>query len=822
MNRDAIGRFRDAISAAGINPPDVIEADGKLRRFPTNGKRGDDSGWYVLYGDGIPAGAFGDWRAGLEQTWRQDVGRELSLAEREAQRERIAVVRQQREAEEAQRHCKTRQRAADIWEQSVAPTTNHPYLKRKGVAAHGLLMYRGDDLTINGLSCKFALVVPMRDATGELHSLEFIGLHGEKRFLPGGRIAACYFTIGTPNGRVCICEGFATGASVHEATGEAVAVASNASNLEAVARALREKMPEAQIIVCADDDYRTVGNPGLTKATEAARAIGGLVAIPDFGADRPEGATDFNDLTRHRGPEAVKQAIANARAQDKQSPQLERPNAIEADSWPPLCPLELDDVPREYPLAALPAAICSAVEEVVGFVQCPAALAACSALSAISAAVQALADVERDARLSGPSSLYFLAVAESGERKTECDKHFLGAIRSWELEQSDLFRVEVAKYDADLGAWEARRAGIKERIKGKAKKKQPIDDDKNELAVLEESKPDPVRVPRLLYADTTPEALGASLAIGWPSGAVVSSEAGTVFGGHGMQRESIMRNLALLNSAWDGISQPVDRRGAGHYLLAGARLSMGLAAQPDTVRTFIDASRGLARGSGFASRFLIAWPQSTQGQRLYRPPGSWAHVERFGARLLELLHIEPTRTKQGTLAPPALRFTSAAQKAWIDFYNDVERELRAGGDMTEIRDVASKAADNAARLACLFHVFQHGPSGSIDEECVRSAAQIVGWHLYEARRFLGDVAMPRELADARKLDAWLVDRCRRGAVFHFGLRELQQLGPNSVRKKSALKAAIAELVEAGRARLTLDGKRVMVRPELLGDGNGAA
>jgi phage/plasmid primase-like uncharacterized protein len=332
---NALEEFRAAIYAAGINPPDAIEADGKLRRFPTNGKRGDDSGWYVLHGDGIPAGAFGDWRTGFEQTWRQDVGRELSLAEREAQGERIAVVRQQREAEEAQRHGKTRQRAADIWEQSGAPTTNHPYLKRKGLAAHGLRMYRGDDLTINGMGCKFALVVPMRDAAGELHSLQFIGLHGEKRFLPGGRIAACYFTIGTPNGRVCICEGFATGASVHEATGEAVAVAFNAINLDAVARTLREKMPEAQIIVCADDDYRTAGNPGLTKATEAARATGGLVAIPDFGTNRPDGATDFNDLAQHRGAEAVKRAVANARKPDVPEHQPRTParaaSATEAD-----------------------------------------------------------------------------------------------------------------------------------------------------------------------------------------------------------------------------------------------------------------------------------------------------------------------------------------------------------------------------------------------------------------------------------------------------------------------------------------------------------
>src|SRR5262249_49532781 len=154
----------------------------------------------------------------------------------------------------------------------------------------------------------------------------------------------------------------------------------------------------------------------------------------------------------------------------------------------------------------LPASIRGAVEEIVSYVQCPVALAACSALSAVSAATQALVDVERDIRLSGPSSLYFLAIGESGERKTECDKHFLSAIREWQRDQHEQFRVPLAKYMADLGAWEARCAGVKERIKQKTRKKEFTDEDRDELAELERAKPVPLRVPRILHTDVTPEA----------------------------------------------------------------------------------------------------------------------------------------------------------------------------------------------------------------------------------------------------------------------------------------------------------------------------
>jgi len=290
--------FRDAIEAAGLTSPEAIEDDGKLHRFSSNGKRGDDSGWYVFHAGNIPAGAFGCWRTGFSQTWRTDTSRTLSPAERAAYRRQVADMQRARKADEDKRHAEARERAGLLWAEAY-PCTGHAYLTRKGIGAH-IARLHGD-----------ALVIPMRDAGGTLHSLQFIAADGTKKFLTGGRVAGCYCALGklADAAALCICEGFATGASIHEATDLPVAVAFNAGNLEAVARALREKFPDLPIVICADDDYRTEGNPGLTKAREAARLIGGAVAVPDFGADRPEGATDFNDLHQAQGLEAVKRCI---------------------------------------------------------------------------------------------------------------------------------------------------------------------------------------------------------------------------------------------------------------------------------------------------------------------------------------------------------------------------------------------------------------------------------------------------------------------------------------------------------------------------------
>ncbi len=119
----------------------------------------------------------------------------------------------------------------------------------------------------------------MHDTAGCLHSLQFIDKNGNKRFLSGGRKKACHFLVGAPSQTLCIAEGYATAATIHETTGHAVAVAFDAGNLMPVAQILRLKHPYIKLIICADNDDNTKGNPGLTKARQAATAIDGLLAI---------------------------------------------------------------------------------------------------------------------------------------------------------------------------------------------------------------------------------------------------------------------------------------------------------------------------------------------------------------------------------------------------------------------------------------------------------------------------------------------------------------------------------------------------------------
>lgn len=554
-------------------------------------------------------------------------------------------------------------------------------------------------------------------------------------------------------------------------------------------------------------DNDAPGKDHAARVAEKLRALGCKVDVLDVDALNLPPKADCVDWLK-LNPSATAADIAKL------------PILAPVSDWPKPLPLVSNDEAAPYPIDALPGGIGDAVREVVGFVQCPIPLAACSALTAVSTVAQGLVDVRRAEKLTSPASLFVLAIAESGERKSTCDEYFTSAIAEWEAQKSEEAKPELARHAADFAAWEARRDGILAAIRQATAKSppKPTEDLENDLRELEQRKPVPPKVARLIYKDVTSQKLGERLAMGWPSGAIISAEAGIVLGGHSMKGDAQMGSLSLLNSLWSGETFISDRRTTESYAVRGARLTMGLAAQPDTVRAFFDATEGLARGSGFAARFLIAWPASTQGERLFREaPQTWPHLSAFQRRIGALLDMPMKFDECNVLAPSVLDLSPEAREAWIAFHDEVEKELRLGGDMAETRDVASKAADNAARLSALFHVYEHGPGGQIGMGAMSSACAVAAWHLYEARRFLGGLALPIQIINAVKLDGWLIKYCAEHQTTSVLRSLVQRRGPSPLRDGQALDRAIAALVEAARLRLRMDGreKRLDINPALL-------
>lgn len=293
--------FRTKLREAGLVPPDGLRADGKLVRIDVDGKKpGKRDGFYVFHLDGIPAGAYGDWsdQSGWN-TWCFKSTKDLTHEEMAEHKRRLDSARMARsEAEKAMRE-EAQARAGRIW-LAAEECKDHPYLARKSVRSYGLRDVHG------------RLVIPMMDRDGQIHSLEFIDADGTKMFLSGGRKAGCWFGIGEKGNVLCVAEGYATAASIHEATNYYVAVAFDCGNLLNVARTLRDMHPTAKIVICEDDDQKTKGNPGATAAAKAAQAVNGLIAVPDL----PNGG-DFNDQAVIKGLESVADTIAETLKSDR-------------------------------------------------------------------------------------------------------------------------------------------------------------------------------------------------------------------------------------------------------------------------------------------------------------------------------------------------------------------------------------------------------------------------------------------------------------------------------------------------------------------------
>lgn len=269
------------------------ELNGKVHRVDRDSKKGR-SAWYVGWKDPVTVVIAGDWRTG--EKWEfKDSAKELSPEERRRVKLQVRAAMAQAE-KERQDQRQAAALKADIMLRSAGEVGSHPYLERKRLPPFDLKALDSE------------LLIPVNDIDGKLWGLERITGDGKKLFLPGQRVEGCFYQLGSVTQRVYIAEGYATAATIHLATRDAVFCAFYANNLSEVARAVRRKYPGAEIVIAGDDDRFTQGNPGRTKATEAAAGVNGTFLLPCFLSDEGK-PTDFNDLHVGEGLDAVKRQL---------------------------------------------------------------------------------------------------------------------------------------------------------------------------------------------------------------------------------------------------------------------------------------------------------------------------------------------------------------------------------------------------------------------------------------------------------------------------------------------------------------------------------
>jgi putative DNA primase/helicase len=340
---------------------DTLAPDGKVHRCTVEGSR-ERKGWYLLHvwrasnGAEYVVGSFGVWQGTSNNTIKVEMSRDVVTtdADRAALKARLEEDRKKAKAQRGVEAARAAQRASGAWAKALTllPSGKEAdYLLRKGVKSHGLRY------TESG-----ALVVPMMDASGDVKGLQFIlpkdhprakSTGRDKEYWPKGLSkAGRWFQLGKPvaGSVVLVAEGYATAASLFEATGRPVAVAFDAGNLSLVARALQKAHRVERILVCADDDYlqkclacgkaspvaepvcgycgkaHGQSNPGAQAAAAAALAVGGAWLAPVFPGDRAgKKLTDFNDLQNFPGGglELVKRQVESKISEHGWTTQME-------------------------------------------------------------------------------------------------------------------------------------------------------------------------------------------------------------------------------------------------------------------------------------------------------------------------------------------------------------------------------------------------------------------------------------------------------------------------------------------------------------------
>ncbi|MHB1666769.1 toprim domain-containing protein [Thiomonas sp.] len=277
----------DVLRAHGAEPadPSAIIADGVLHRYQVAAdKPRSRNGWFVLYDD---HGAGGSWKSGATVGWSSKATAKMTRQEKDAHFASVRQAQAEAHHQRAAEHQAAAERAALLWDNATPATAEHAYLVRKRIPP-GNARQQGE-----------LLVLKIEDVHGATKSLQYISGDGTKRMLSGGAKRGHFILVAgsLPAACIVIGEGFATcSTAATQFPGACVLAATDAGNLATAALAIRAKYPAAEIVVVADDDRLTPGNPGLTKASAAAAAVHGKLCRPVWPDGAPESLSDFNDL----------------------------------------------------------------------------------------------------------------------------------------------------------------------------------------------------------------------------------------------------------------------------------------------------------------------------------------------------------------------------------------------------------------------------------------------------------------------------------------------------------------------------------------------
>jgi hypothetical protein len=278
--------------------------------------------------------------------------------------------------------------------------------------------------------------------------------------------------------------------------------------------------------------------------------------------------------------------------------------------------------------------------------------------------------------------------------------------------------------------------------------------------------------------------------------------------------------FAIINRIWDGNDFEPTRKTAKTKRISGRRCTANIMLQQTVFEKWQGKQNDMSRAIGTSARFLTQRPKSTMGEREYQaPPERTPKMQTFHDRVRDIMEITLPVDDEGRLVPPVLQLSLEAKRMWIDYFNKVEESLKPGGEFTEVKDFASKNAEQAARISGVIHVFNYGLEGEIQPDTMEQSINLAEWYLHEAKRIFVTAGLPVEFKNAFILQKWIKEHCQLSQLSQLSQGLILKEGPNQLRDKKIRDDALKILEEHGAVILITEGKKkiIKVNPKLLED-----
>lgn len=695
----------DAISATGLPPPAPHQLEAAINkdkpvRWSTNGKQSDRAGFCFLRQiDRILVANFGCMRSGSRENWSSKSQNDMDSSEWQAHIKRREELSKQLQEDAEFKASEVAIKAQGRWEKARPADGSHPYLLTKNVQPYGLRV-EGENLL---MPC-----YRFDDEAGSftVSTLQTISPSGEKLFMAGGIKKGSFYEITSkesPKHLLILCEGFATGASIFEATGISTEVCFDAGNLLTVAELIRAKYPDFKLIIAADDDWKKNPNTGLVKAKEAALKVGGYLSVPEFPKNRCDKDTDFNDLARLSGVDTVRLQIESA-------------SLVDPDAWEEPLPLpnELSPV-MAFDKDLLPDAFRPWVADIAYRMQVPTDFSAVGAMVAISSLIGArvvIAPHRKDSFKVVPN-LWGYIVGRPGSKKSPALSEVLQPLNKLEAIERERFKQEETVWGIDLELKNLQDAAKKRELT-----KKIANDPEGARRLLEASlSPEKPSRRRFIVNDASVEALQDILTHNQWGLLVYRDEIHSLLTSMDKQGQEQSRGFYL--QGYDGNQgYTVDRIGRGKDLhCERVCLAMLGSIQPGKLQSYVlEAVNGGTGDDGLLQRFgLAVWPDNSLPiARIDQYPDEDAKATAFEvfSRLSNLSNVQQVK-----------RFTTEAQEIYWDWIETLERELQSADLHPAFVSHLAKYRKLIPALALIFNLVDRPESDEVGkEELLRSLA----------------------------------------------------------------------------------------------------